>query len=388
MATADGGVVAASFDDPTQVVKFDQNGNAVEMLRDLPTYSWKGAYGIGSTVNRAAKPSPMGNQFGAVANGNLTGNGTYINHPRFGLAWCGTTVPGGLSACGDSPPPAGGVVPVDMRYLYHNTCRPSNSDVDFGEARPDWVMLIRNAALGALERAFAHHGVIVEAASKHGKRTWAECQADPLCVGTDRADQGDVIRVAGNTTTPGTGQTYNAFGLLPGFWGYVNKSDVFYHEVMLNAVQAEWDNVAPDDKSWCPSYPPHSASDERRFAIIMRTIGRGIGNAAARELGHHFVKFNDMDCGPSGTKANDVCPGKDNFVYNYYLLNSQPNDPNNPDAVTNGGLFFYGLDAKQIHWSDRNECYLMYWTKYIPQDADAWYMKFLNTAIAHNSCSR
>jgi hypothetical protein len=80
----------------------------------------------------------------------------------------------------------------------------------------------------------------------------------------------------------------------------------------------------------------------------MNTIGAGIGNAAAHEMGHHFPKFMYMDCGPAS-----ACAGGDNFVYNWYLANSQPNSQG-------GGLFFFGsdLDTKPIHWHDPNSCYL------------------------------
>ena len=151
---------------------------------------------------------------------------------------------------------------------------------------------------------------------------------------------------------------------------------------MINAVQARWDREAPGDKTWCPSYPPRSETDEQKFVRIMYTIGEGIGNAAAHEIGHHFVKFPYIDCGPAGVGTNppwSVCQGGDNFVYNWYLETFQPNSQG-------GGLFFFGLDTVPIHWQQMNSCYLEYWTKYIPSNTDTWYQALWKFLTSHNGC--
>ena len=133
------------------------------------------------------------------------------------------------SSCGSVAPPQG-VVPVDAAFLYHNSCNSTLTDVDFTNARPDWVQIIQSWALFTFNEAFKKYSVIVEPASKHGKSTFAECQTDSKCLGTDTADQGDVIRVAGNLTSPGSGETYGG-SLTPAQQGDVTKSDVYYYEI-------------------------------------------------------------------------------------------------------------------------------------------------------------
>ena len=56
MATADGSTIAQSLDGTTTTT-FDANGNATGQLPSLPTYSWKGAYQLGS-IESLAIPSP------------------------------------------------------------------------------------------------------------------------------------------------------------------------------------------------------------------------------------------------------------------------------------------------------------------------------------------
>jgi hypothetical protein len=56
IATADGGVIAQNFDTGASAT-FDSNGSPTGQLGSLPTYSWKGAYQLGS-IHSVTLPFP------------------------------------------------------------------------------------------------------------------------------------------------------------------------------------------------------------------------------------------------------------------------------------------------------------------------------------------
>jgi hypothetical protein len=313
----------------------------------------------------------MAPTYAAANGGNLTGNGSYTRTVSFGLAWCGTNVPGGLSSCNDPQIPA-----QDVAFLYHNVCQPSLPDVDFTSAHPEWVALIQNQALKTLKAAFAQYGIPVAAASKDKQTTWAACQTDPECLNTNVADQSHVVRVGGDLNPKGYGITAGG-QLTPAVGMVVTKSNVYYYLIMTSSVDALATINSPSNAplTWCPIYPPGPGTgDLQKFQNIMTTIGTTIGNAAAHELGHQLSKFPYMDCGPGyGNPPYGPCEKNNNFVYNFWNETPSPNDPNDPSDPANGGLFFYGLDVKPIEWEKTNRCYLRFWADHeVSSDAGFW----------------
>jgi hypothetical protein len=133
MATADGGVIAKSYDTGAVIV-FDANGNATGQIPNLPTYSGKAAYQVGSvhSVVPAFDLANIATTFAAVPGGNLTGkNPAAVVHHSFELFWCGVGY-GEQGSC------AGG---SDIVFGY--IANPSDSNIgsltSFASAHPDWV---------------------------------------------------------------------------------------------------------------------------------------------------------------------------------------------------------------------------------------------------------
>lgn len=85
IATADNGVIGTSD------TAYDSDGNATALFCSLPTYSWKGAYQLGS-VESLLPAFDLANvaQSAAVRGGNLTGNGFSLVHHTFGIVSCNT----------------------------------------------------------------------------------------------------------------------------------------------------------------------------------------------------------------------------------------------------------------------------------------------------------
>jgi len=390
-ATADGGMIVQSKQvqncqtNPDRcdtagtplLYTVDQNGNVTAQASDGGIrYSWKGAYLAGpGVINSVDVDYPaFASSFGGISHGNITGNGASLGHQSFGLAWCGTNVLGGLSGCGPRAD--------DMVFVYRNYCQATAPDQDFSKDHPEWITLVEDTALATFKQAFAKYPISVVNASKDQKTTWAQCQGDPNCVNTNIADQNHVVRVAGNLDPSSVGYTYSAF-LTPPPGVDIIKSDVYYHLVMQYAETAWW-NFNSSKKGWCPKYPPTTNADTQKFLMIMRTIGIGIGNASAHEIGHQLPGFPFMDCGPPDTPAQQTCQPKDgkidNFVYNFYLGNFQINDPNNPNSTANGGRFFYELPGDPlIHWGQKNDCYLTYWSTHTG---------FFQTLFTTNPCTQ
>jgi hypothetical protein len=377
IATDDGGVIGQSG------TTYDSNGNATGQIGNPQTYSWKGAYTDGPVNSVSAQSSRIAPTYGAAKGGNFTANGTHTRTTRFGLAWCGTATPNGISSCGPLPPniPA----PADVSFLYSNLCHATLPDVNFTSAQPQWVTTIQRTAFNTLMGAYRNYAIIVEWGSKDVQKFWETCQADPKCSGTDTFDQSHVVRVAGDPVPPGNIGYGITAGLqnTPAAGTWVGASNVYYYPIMQAAVGAWWSFT--NNSNWCPSYPPLPGSpDLQKFQLLAITIGTGIGNAAAHELGHQLALFPYMDCGPPGVSHNggtcqpDPKTGViDNFVYNFYTANPQPSDPNNPNDPGNGGRFFYGLDVLPIHWQQQNMCYLQNFDKSEPSpNNDSWWSQF------------
>lgn len=107
---------------------------------------------------------------------------------------------------------------------------------------------------------------------------------------------------------------------------------------------------------------------------IVHALGKGIGNTAAHEMGHHLEDygatrsigvFPNMDCGaspdnkknPRVSREND-----DNFVYAFYNGNGLPQY----GTTSSGAMFFYGIPGgtqgippqPAIHWGPSDVCWL------------------------------
>jgi hypothetical protein len=100
IATADGGVIAQTYDPTTRdftgaVVAFDQNGNATGQLASLPTQSWLGnVYQVGCTKELLAIPFMVLASFAPFAALNASGNATSVKEDWFpSLDHC-TSAPG------------------------------------------------------------------------------------------------------------------------------------------------------------------------------------------------------------------------------------------------------------------------------------------------------
>jgi hypothetical protein len=83
IATADGGVIAQSYDpdtgELTGTVTFDQNGNATGQMASLPTYSWLGnAYQDGPVNQVLATPPKRAASFSPNPGANPSGNTTAV----------------------------------------------------------------------------------------------------------------------------------------------------------------------------------------------------------------------------------------------------------------------------------------------------------------------
>ena len=194
VATADGGVIAQSdypynTTQPTAVPyyssakTFDQAGNQAGQITNVPYYSWKGAYQLGS-VNSLVAPSPaFATSNTAVAAGNATGNGTALVQHSIGLAWCGTGFAESGSGSG-APYEVGG---PDMAFAY--VANPSSSTIgasqDFSSAYPQWVGTIISNAIKRLQHAFARFPIRVELASAH------------TSVSSTKRDQEHIVGVVG-----------------------------------------------------------------------------------------------------------------------------------------------------------------------------------------------
>jgi hypothetical protein len=106
-------------------------------------------------------------------------------------------------------------------------------------------------------------------------------------------------------------------------------------------------------------------------------MGKGIGNTAAHEMGHHLEDFGaptgnvfpNMDCGASSeNKLNPGvhCENEDNFVYAFFNSSGEPQY----DSTSRGAMFLYGVKGGSsnippqpaIHWGISDSCWLQNYT--------------------------
>jgi hypothetical protein len=298
IATSDGGVIGASG------VTYDQNGKATGQVGSLPTYSWKGAYQLGSAESIVPEfdLADIASTYASVSGGNLTGNGFSLRAHTFGLIFCNTGT-GGDGPCPTSNPT---VTPMQFLYLagtplqsqnYQMACDFSvSSSCDNNTAHPDWVNVIKTQALEAYKAAFTNLPAIlshknVVAAMRYGGQNY------PPFEHTVYVD----------------GEWYSSDGAdAPGLTKTKSYSWVFYPNI---AYEAEF--ILGPYQNLNDFTPPFS--DTTDMLKLVSAIGRGIGNTAAHETGHQIgfsVHLTGMECG-SGAPANNPkdCQGGMNSVY-------------------------------------------------------------------------
>lgn len=351
-AIAGGGVIVTSTttaaDGSRQLgtlVTLDKAGNIISQTPDLGlTYSWKGAYKIGS-IDSVEPPFDLANlatSFAAASGNNLTGNGFSLRHHTFGLIFCNT----GDEGDGHCPvqnaerqPPV-----TPMRFVYTPGVQLDGTNVkqacDFivsdpcnnNTTHPDWAKRIKNAAVTAYKAAFINLPAIVS----NG------IQAQNLNGGIPEPNLfGHTIYVDGEwfVSKPGI---RDPGGPAPGLTQDGSFSWVFYPNVVGNAERFLGRYMK------LPAFTP-PFSDTTNMVKLMDAIGRGIGNTAAHETGHQFMLtvgmlMPDMECGPGGPKP---CYDDINSVYEAatqgeweYLDNFSPPIHWDPDDVTNLQKYF------------------------------------------------
>jgi hypothetical protein len=294
IATADGGVIGASG------TTYDPNGNVTGQIASLPTYSWKGAYTDGDVASLAIPLPPIDTTFAAFIGGNLTGNGTSTELKTIGLYWCGTGY-GEVGSCSEV-----GAPDVQWKYLQEVNSENFGKAVDFSVAQPnspahtDWVDQIEADALYALQQAFWNIPVNVRRSTPRKGSAW-ECISSLQQPGCSIIDE-DTDRVYVSGVWPGGGPTGLTTGIPP---LTPIHSEVYYWISLMNSESFLKLN---------PPFPPRTNTDNSAFVQLLQGIGRGIGNAAAHELGHHFeYTFTiNMDC---PTKYDLPCAGNNGVVF-------------------------------------------------------------------------
>jgi len=326
IATADGGVIAT--DDSGNAVTFDQNGSASGQLGILPTYSWKGAYQLGSVISvlPVFDIAHIGLSFAAAAGGNLTGNGFYIAHHTFGLVFCGPT-DGNCS----------GTTNVTFSYLAGINDQNYGNAVDFSQAYKQWVDTIKGQAYYWYKKAFTNLPAIVKARPDTG----ALYGCSNNCSVTKFEH---TVYISGywmpRGQYPRNTDPYPPNGYTPTGSGFPVWSWVYYLPIMGNAQTALGTN--PPQGSFVyfsPTYPPNSPAVMAEFNTLMTAIGRAIGNVSAHETGHQ-LPISSIDCdSPSGIGGE--C--ESDYVYESYASGSLD-------------WWFKDVPGKALRWSHDATC--------------------------------
>jgi hypothetical protein len=336
IATADGGVIGRSG------TVYDANGNATGTVGSLPTYSWKGAYRVGSTnsVVPGFDMALMATTYAAVPGGNLTGNGFSLVHHTFGLVFCGTE---GDGACPANQYNKFDNTPVTFSYLpaaslndkTYNAA-PPKGPADFSSSYPSWVTTLRRQANNAYRAAFANLPAIVDQGWKNNPITASQFEHTVYVSGKWNlgGDFGIQNEVTGDT---------NGYKCISNHTCPV--SNVYYLAMMGYAqIAADYLNnlkdwVSPAYQFPAPTDPSALAQFNRQFNQVITATGIGIGNIAAHETGHQLaVPY--IDC--SSPRNPTSCP------VDYMYQNG------------NGGAsnyWFYGsIPGATLTWSPAGNC--------------------------------
>jgi hypothetical protein len=291
IATFDGGVIARVDEGATTI--FDQTGSARRQIDGLPTYSWKGAYGVGSIQSFVADWWHDITSFWSAVGGSLTGAGTGLRQKVIALNWCANH-----SCILTYAPQWGGPGKTDSDVeFYYEMARVGSQPNPHLELTAAQVSTVKTTAFSAFKRAF---------------------QAFPTTVLQSKEDERSftyMVEVSGGYYFDGS----NKCGLTgPGRY----MSTVWYP---CNLTQAQFAlNLQDTELSLTPSSP--------LFATVLQSTGRGLGNTAAHELAHQVL---DVLCG-----MNDS-PGKVG-VY----------DGGSADAGIDPSMYTgVTLDGQPIHWS-------------------------------------
>ena len=330
IATADGGVIAQSYSG--QSVTFDAGGNATGQMANMPTYSWKGAYQLGSTVSVVPgfDLSNMAISFAAVRGGNLTGNGFSLSHHTFGLFFC-STGPGGDGPCPNNIE----ITNMAFSYLanidnnnYASACDFSaSSPCDSNTAHPEWVSTIKLQALKSYTAAFASLPAIV---SKGLMPTSQNNSKSPTPFDhTVYVDGSWQFTNSQSLQCPATGLTKST-----------SFSWAFYLSTMCGA-QVELGPYG-NSNDFTPPF-----SDANNFQKLVTAIGKAIGNVAAHETGHQLsfqvnsnkYPLTNMDCGTAAQPCEDNIDSVYEFIH---------------DDTWN-----YVDWKPPIHWQPSNQCSLV-----------------------------
>jgi hypothetical protein len=289
----------------------DQNGNVTSQTADPGAkYSWKATYATtGDPELNQVPPSfdlaTIATNAGAVASGNLTGNGVSLGHHTFGLVFCG-------SAPADGPCTAitqlNGTFPVTFSYL------PGMSSTNWLGAPPlsatntAWPTTIKYAALAAFINAFTSLPAIVS------PNPASDFQLLP-----NQAQFEHTVYVVGDYWSQANGQTFTAY-----------RSGVYYANEVIGAQDALNSNPQP--------------TDTVAMQKMVQTIGTGIGNTAVHEIAwqldfNGFGTWNMFCSYPDSTQA---CEAGDIHVYEFEAGIGSGNDSN------------FGV-GEAIHWQEYNK---------------------------------
>jgi hypothetical protein len=344
IATADGGVIGASG------ITYDAGGNATGSVGSLPTYSWKGAYQVGSVDSRVPffDLALKATSNAAMGWGNLTGNGVSLVHHTFGLVFCGPP-PGSVQKsypwdgqCNNLPAGTAPVTPMIFSYLPASqlNAQTYSQASDFRNAFPAWPNSIKAQAYTQYEAAFDNLPAIVA----------RQETTSPMYGGSSAKGFEHTVYISGLWNDAAMGQTPQIYPYCSGFTKSGSHPDckisyLYYLSYMEEAQQALASLLA-NDVGWpppvSPQYPPTDPASLTQFQQLMTTIGFGIGTGAAHETGHQLFLPN-MDCG----KSSDCPEGPDARVYENFLGTSRY-------------PWFYGNlpTGPKIHWSPGTVCAL------------------------------
>ncbi len=341
IATADGGLIATLLDDntgnPIGTYTFDQNGSATGQTGSLPTYSWKGAYQIGSIESLLPffDMAFIAQSHAAVPRGNLTGNGLSLVHHTFGLVFCGAEGDGACSSSKylfNTTPTSSSYLPVSSLNDQTYNAQPPTGPADFSGAHPDWVQTIRKKANDAYRAAFALLPAIVSQGWKANPVSPAQGFEHTVYVSGNWHLGGD-FALKGEPTgqTQGVGNCSDT--------GICFTSNVWYLDIMGYAQQA-LQFLPPGGKApLSPTYPPSDPTAAAQFVQVTTAIGIGIGNIAAHETGHQ-LGLPQMDC---SNGVNSACT--EDYIY----------QNGNSSGLANE--WFYGAaPGEKIHWSSDALC--------------------------------
>jgi len=270
IATSDGGVIGSSG------VSYDHEGKAAGQLATMPTYSWKGAYELGSIESWSIPWPDLATTLANIAGGNFTGNGTAAPTHQIGLVWCDN-----------------GVCDTSHRITYSYAPAPLDPGnpgvlINFGNSHPDWVALIKQEGFNALKEAFDGLPVVVSL-GRHEHTAYVIGDMPP-----NGPDHPCAYTAAASNATSYTYYLVNMEQAQVATGGYVNKV---------------WQNLSP-------AYPPTTTQQLDSFASLAKAIGKGIGYNSAHEIGHQF-SLPKMDCHVN-TVNQISCDKEDPHVLEYY----------------------------------------------------------------------